>query len=405
MLLFLKNKKDGNDSMDYISTQEASEKWGISTTRITILAREGRIPGAQRFGKNWLIPVDAVKPPERKGGRGRLPKPELDHFSFPLYPYRPDWSEAKEKQLSAQQKRLLAAETAFLECRYEDAYPTLETILAAPEDICTEVGALWHAGMCCIALNRPEAFTKLFLRLQMLLAGDFPHRDDLEIVLDALKTYVETIGFSARKPLRLPDVHGQAVPWGCVLAGYTQLSKEAMKPGSADVTLLELNLRLLQTTSSVFAVEMLHLYLLAVYLFRQNTVKAEEHARAAVRLAYETKVYFPLVSYFHYHTGVLNPILEQYPEEFQALCHRLSAQYEKSFTAFVASIGEGSVLANLTDEDYPYVFAVLMEQSNTHLAKKLGISSATVRRRLDKLYEKCGVKDKKELKKYLRNHM
>ena len=30
--------------MEYISTKEASAKWGISTTRITILANEGRIP-------------------------------------------------------------------------------------------------------------------------------------------------------------------------------------------------------------------------------------------------------------------------------------------------------------------------------------------------------------------------
>ena len=48
--------------MEYITTKEASEKWGISTTRITILANQGRIPGAQRLGKSWLIPASATKP-------------------------------------------------------------------------------------------------------------------------------------------------------------------------------------------------------------------------------------------------------------------------------------------------------------------------------------------------------
>ncbi|OLS01928.1 Fic family protein [Tissierella creatinophila] len=48
--------------MDYISIKEASEKWGISDSRIRLLCREGRIEGAMKIGRNWAIPLDAVKP-------------------------------------------------------------------------------------------------------------------------------------------------------------------------------------------------------------------------------------------------------------------------------------------------------------------------------------------------------
>lgn len=48
--------------MKYISTKEASEKWGISDSRIRVLCREGRIEGALKFGRNWSIPFDATKP-------------------------------------------------------------------------------------------------------------------------------------------------------------------------------------------------------------------------------------------------------------------------------------------------------------------------------------------------------
>ena len=48
--------------MDYITTKEASEKWGISDSRIRLLCREGRIEGAVKIGRNWAIPFDAVKP-------------------------------------------------------------------------------------------------------------------------------------------------------------------------------------------------------------------------------------------------------------------------------------------------------------------------------------------------------
>lgn len=48
--------------MKQISIKEASEKWGISDRRIRVLCNEGRIEGAIKIGRNWSIPMDAVKP-------------------------------------------------------------------------------------------------------------------------------------------------------------------------------------------------------------------------------------------------------------------------------------------------------------------------------------------------------
>ena len=48
--------------MKYMSTKETSEKWNISDRRIRVLRKEGRIEGAIKTGRNWLIPIDAIKP-------------------------------------------------------------------------------------------------------------------------------------------------------------------------------------------------------------------------------------------------------------------------------------------------------------------------------------------------------
>ena len=48
--------------MDYYTTSELAEKWGISRRRVTTLCIEGRLEGAILKGKTWLIPTDAVKP-------------------------------------------------------------------------------------------------------------------------------------------------------------------------------------------------------------------------------------------------------------------------------------------------------------------------------------------------------
>lgn len=390
--------------MEYITIKEAALKWGISASRIGILVNAGRIPGAKHFGRNWLIPANAVKPSERKGGRAGSgdKKKEADSFAFPLFHFRPDWNDAQVSQLSTQQHSLLLAETAVMECRFEDAYPILKTILAAPEDIYTEIGALWSAGMCCIAQNKAEDFSRFFLRLKLLLAKDLPHRDDLMGILTFLSTYAETIISMANSNPVSGELHPQALPIVCVLKGYTQLAKEAMKPGAADPSSLEIILSFLKGTGSALAVAMMHLYLLGIYSLRRNTEEVEKHAKAVVQITYENKVYFPLVSYYHYNTAILSPILDSYPMEYQNLCREKSAQYDKNYAAFVASISEQGVLSKLTDETYPYAFAILMGMTNTQIAKELGVSVPTVSRKLEKLCQKLGVKDKKKLKEYMR---
>ena len=58
--------------MKYISVREASEKWKISDRRIRVLCDNGRIEGAVKIGRNWSIPVDAVKPNDAREGKRKV---------------------------------------------------------------------------------------------------------------------------------------------------------------------------------------------------------------------------------------------------------------------------------------------------------------------------------------------
>lgn len=48
--------------MEYLTTAELSEKWNITPRRIGVLCSEGRIDGAIKKGKTWLIPAKSTKP-------------------------------------------------------------------------------------------------------------------------------------------------------------------------------------------------------------------------------------------------------------------------------------------------------------------------------------------------------
>jgi len=48
--------------MEFLTTKEISEQWNISARRVAILCEEGRLDGAFKKGKTWLIPSDVSKP-------------------------------------------------------------------------------------------------------------------------------------------------------------------------------------------------------------------------------------------------------------------------------------------------------------------------------------------------------
>ena len=52
----------------YCSVQDTAKRWGISVRWVNQYALDGRIPGAERLGRSWAIPEDAVKPEKHRSG-------------------------------------------------------------------------------------------------------------------------------------------------------------------------------------------------------------------------------------------------------------------------------------------------------------------------------------------------
>ncbi len=52
--------------MEYLTSVETAEKWGISARRVSILCAENRIEGVIKKGKTWLIPSTANKPLDKR---------------------------------------------------------------------------------------------------------------------------------------------------------------------------------------------------------------------------------------------------------------------------------------------------------------------------------------------------
>ncbi len=52
--------------MEFMTAQQAAKVWGTSVRTVQVLCRDGRVTGADQWGKTWMIPKDAQKPADKR---------------------------------------------------------------------------------------------------------------------------------------------------------------------------------------------------------------------------------------------------------------------------------------------------------------------------------------------------
>lgn len=57
--------------MEYMTVRQAAEKWNRSERWVQILCQNGRIEGACRPARDWLLPADAKCPKDRRRRENR----------------------------------------------------------------------------------------------------------------------------------------------------------------------------------------------------------------------------------------------------------------------------------------------------------------------------------------------
>ena len=60
--------------MEYITSKEAAEKWGVSERMVRVYCVQERIPNAYQEFEIWYIPENAAKPTRKKKEASQLPK-------------------------------------------------------------------------------------------------------------------------------------------------------------------------------------------------------------------------------------------------------------------------------------------------------------------------------------------
>ena len=399
---------------NYQSSREAAKKWGVSERRINQYCSEGRIPGAQRFGKSWAIPVGAEKPGDPRRSRQR---PEsaptqtaagavLDHATLmPLMntAFTPGHCrEAVEAMAAGPQRDIALAEYHYFSGRPEEAAKEVEPYLASP-DISARLSACLVYAYSNLSIGQiPRAkFALNELKSSLAAAGGQSPQ------FQAASAFIASTG-AVLLHLPLPEEMPEAssflplLPPGLrafalyVQAHYLYLKEEyAYSAGIVEAALA--------MDASCYPIPAIYLHLVAVmdYMSLKQPYRAKKHLLTAWGIARPDD----LIEGFGEHHGLLGAMLEavikpKWPEDFKRIID-ITYRFSSGWRRVHNPITGHDVADDLTTTEFAAAMLAARGWTNQEIAQHMNISAHTVKRYISTVLQKLGIRQRQELKKYM----
>ena len=397
--------------MEYLTVRETAERWNLSPRTVQQLCAQGRVAGAQKFGKSWAIPAGAEKPEDlRLNGGGeaetRAHLRLLDNANLmPLMntAFQPGRClEAVEAMEPGPQRDIAMAEYHYFTGRPEEAAKAAEAYLTSGDMAARLSACLIYAyANLPIGEIRSARFALGELNAALTAAGEQSPQ------LKAASAFVAAAGAVL---LHLP------LPEGLPEAGeFMQLLPTGLRAFSMYVSAHYLYLRgeygpsagMVEATlamgASAYPIPAIYLHLVAVmdYMSMKQADRAQEHLLSAWELAQPDD----LIEGFGEHHGLLGAMLEsvikpRWPEDFKRIIditYRFSAGWRRVHNPVTGH----DVADDLTTTEFAASMLAARGWTNKEISEHMHISANTVKRYISAAMEKLQISRRQDLKKYM----
>lgn len=343
--------------MGYISTKEIAKQWGISISRVVLLASRGRIPGAILVGKSWMFPPNTKKPLDMRTKNAKKHVEEV-HFRFPIYCYMQYQEQEIANDFTEEERALYQAQRDYYHCEHQKAYDALKDLLENAEDRVVKIGCLYYLCLVSMPLRKYSEFYAYLKQIRDELSAPIPHKKELEVLIGDLESYC--IGshyylheFSIDSTY---DYHPSAKNYLLNSALYSAMLRAVTQSGSVDATPYRMIVHMLDDEGVPGAMVCAHMYL-SVIEHTQNLQEAcKLHLRKAIELAQRHDLY-TLISYFyHYVPDLMEQVLAM--PEYEAAAAALRATCKDFYECFQGLLeydGKYSSLRKLSKRDFEYI--------------------------------------------------
>ena len=405
--------------MQRITAQLASEKWGISLRRVQDLCRQGRIPGAERFGKNWMVPADAGRPLDGRRREYREAKAEFvpmprrsPMLSMTDLYQTPGAADKVSRSLRSNPlaMELFDAGIAYSRGEIGQVYEYAQRFLSNHTGFYAVTGAGFLLALCAIWRGDLKMWNEAKHHIASAPCRSGTDREILALVLAAADSSV----FDSRSypdwfergcfELLPPESHPMAKVFYAKLiymAAFGVATRQHNMEGIQGLALM----RVLPSTREPMISQAIvdHTLIPEIYLRLYCAVayhnsglldRAVEHVDRAIALAMPDRLYGILAV----HWRLLDTLLEQRLTIANPEAVRTVKELHKIFSGGQSLLGsqlrQRASAMNLSDRERQVAKLAAFGMTNQRIAEQLGVSQSTVKTMIQKIMQKTGLTDR-----------
>lgn len=402
--------------MDFLKIEDIATKWGISPRAVQILCKEGKINGAKRFGRAWMIPETAPRPIDRRTREGRVfdeenqPLPRKTPFLYMTDLYRvPGTADEASLQLlnHHEAKVLFEAEVAYARGELEKVYASASYLLGKHSGFYAVISAGMLLAQCAIWRGDLELWRAAKMHISEAPAKDDFDRDIMLLAICAVDTmlydvadFPEWFRIGCFEPLHedaLPAArvyyakYLYAVAYAIATGEYALEGVDGLSPMHMLPYAIEPMVSQARADNSLISELCLRMSCAAVYHNSGDNAQAIRHIDRAIALALPDKLYGLLTEYYR----VMDSLLEQRlaflaPDALKEV-KALYRIYDEGWSHLSGSVRGKTVATTLSAKEREVAKLAAFGLSNAQIAEKLHMSVSVVKQAIRVTSEKTGM--------------
>jgi len=401
--------------MDLITVKQAAERWGVTPRRVQGLCKEGRIKGAVRWERTWMIPAHAVLPSSAKGVEPRLPMPRKSPFLDMTDIYNKAGGAEECIRLlenNPEAHALLEAQIAYRRGEIDKVYDKARYFLSAHSGFYAILGGGMLLAQVAMWRGDVNLWNEAKRHICEAPCESEVERDIISLTIAIVdssvydnKDYPEWFRLGSFEPLPA-DAHPAAKVFYVkyiYMAAYEIASGMVNYEGIKGLALMKLIPNTIEPLISQAVIDktvipeiFLRLSCAVAYHNSGERERAIAHIDRAVALALPDGLYGILTEYVRHFDGLL--------EERIALLDPLAVQiirehyrtYSVGWSRLSGAVRNRNIASNLTTREREVAKLVAFGFTSRDIAGMLYVSESTVKQTVLRVVQKTGVKDRSE---------
>lgn len=404
--------------MDYLKIKDVAKKWDISPRRVQALCTAGKIEGAFRFGRDWMIPKSTKRPPDGRTKAGRAKTLSPEHAPFPrktpflymsdLYS-TPGTVEESIKKLAGNHEAqvLFEAEVAYSRGQIDQVYEHANYLLGKHSGFYAVLSAGMLLALCAIWRGDLEMWRRAKQHIAEAPAKDDNDRDIMSLCLTAVDSVLyDTSSFpdwfkiGCFEPLHKDALPAAKVYYAKYLyaTGYAVATRQLELPGMQGLSLmtmiplaLEPMISQAMADSSIISEIYLRMTCAVIYHNSGNDALAIRHIERAIVLALPDQLYGLLAEYCRTLDNLLEHRLMLVDANAWTQVKQLYQIYNAGWSKLSGSVRGRTIITTLSKKEREVAKLAAFGMQNREIAEKLHMSLSGVKQAVRVVSEKTGV--------------